>query len=101
MSSHSPEEATRVVSGVKLDDLEELGFGMRQPKRKPFRLNPFLASRPKSFLVARPKTLLNPMTRLLHVRNFEISNSHAEDKSYSADGEAGPYPTDQTKKTPR
>jgi len=32
MSSHSPEEATSVVSGVKLDKWEELGFGMRRPK---------------------------------------------------------------------
>jgi hypothetical protein len=93
LRSHGPEEATSIVSVEKLDDRKELGFRKKRPKRNPFRLNPFLASRPKA--------KLKPMTRLLHVRNFEISNSFVEEKSYPSDGEAGPYPTDQMKKTPK
>jgi hypothetical protein len=57
-----------------------LGFGRSRAKRKPerFRPRPDLTSRPKQFLVARPKTTFKPLTSLLHVRIIERSKFEFE-----------------------
>jgi len=71
-----PKNTPEDIFGDISDSQETLDFGRKRPNRSPVRFRPMpdLAIRPRSFLAAWPMTMLKPMTNLLHVRKFEISN---------------------------